>query len=79
VSYLNTEGNIVVLDEHQPMVEQLRHHIERLAGDAALRQSMAAGARRVAEQMLNWNQLIDKTLRFNGPQPDANAQAPQRR
>lgn len=65
VSYLNTEDNIIVLDEHRPMVEQLRQHVERLAGDATLRRRMADGAARVTEQMLNWDSLIEKTLRYN--------------
>ncbi len=67
VSYLNTASNIIVLDEHRPIVEELRAHVERLASDAGLRQRMSAGARRVSAQLLDWNTLIEKTLRFNQP------------
>ncbi len=65
VSYLNSEDNIIVLDEQRPMQEQLQQHIGRLAADTALRQRMSEGARRVSEQLLDWNSLIAKTLRFN--------------
>jgi glycosyltransferase involved in cell wall biosynthesis len=65
VSYLNTANNIIVLDQRHPVVDELRHNIERLASDATLRQRMSDGARRVASELLDWNTLIEKTLRFN--------------
>lgn len=65
VSYLNGEDNIIVLQAQSPMVDELKYHIVRLAGDRSERQRMSAGARLVTERMLNWNTLIDRTLRFN--------------
>ena len=66
VSYLSGEGNVVVLDEREPLVGALRRHIGRLAGAPDARQVMSKGARRVSQQLLNWNHLIGQTLRFNG-------------
>ena len=64
VSYLNLADNIVVLNESQPLVEQMHAHIESLASDPALRERMAAGARTVSHNQLNWNSLTARTLRF---------------
>ena len=65
VSYLNLAGNIIVVDEHQPMVTQLHDHMARLIRLPAERQRMADGARRVSLDLLNWNSLTARTLRFN--------------
>ena len=65
VSYLNEEGNILILDPTRPMVDELRRTVARLAGDAELRRRMSRGAERVTQRMLNWDTLIEKTLRFN--------------
>ena len=54
-----------MLDQRHPVVDELRLTIERLASDATLRQRMSDGARRVASELLDWNTLIEKTLRFN--------------
>jgi len=66
VSYLNLAGNIIVVDEHQPMVTQLCDHMARLIRLPAERRRMADGARQVSLDLLNWNSLTARTLRFNG-------------
>lgn len=65
VSYLNTEGNIAILDDTRPMVEELRRHLGQLIADPERRRRMSEGAKRVTRDMLDWNTLIEKTLRFN--------------
>lgn len=66
VSYLNFESNILILDDQQPIVKELSRNIALLACDRALRQRMSDGARRVSQRTLDWNVLIERTLRF-GP------------
>jgi glycosyltransferase involved in cell wall biosynthesis len=65
ISYLNGHGNIIVLAREHIDRERLTAAIGSVVGDRALRRRMSAGALRVADEMLNWNTLIDKTLRFN--------------
>jgi 1,2-diacylglycerol 3-alpha-glucosyltransferase len=65
ISYLNGHGNIIVLAREHIDSEHFTAAISSVVGDRALRRRMSAGALRVADEMLNWNTLIDKTLRFN--------------
>lgn len=65
VSYLNLHDNIVVLDRERLDARHLARAIAEIAGDESLRSRMASGARRVADECLDWNKLIEKTLRFN--------------
>ena len=65
ISYLNGHGNIIVLAREHIDRERLTAAISSVVGDRTLRRRMSAGALRVADEMLNWNTLIDKTLRFN--------------
>jgi 1,2-diacylglycerol 3-alpha-glucosyltransferase len=65
VSYLNLYGNIHVLRAHEIGAESLAAAIGRLINDANARQIMAAGACRVADEVLNWDRLIQRTLRWN--------------
>jgi len=65
VSYLNEDGNVLILDPDRPIVDELRRHIALLASDAPLRQKISQGAERVTQRLLNWDTLIEKTLRFN--------------
>lgn len=65
ISYLNAHGNIIILAREQIGSERLAAAIAGVVGDRAQRRRMSEGALRVADEMLNWNTLIDKTLRFN--------------
>jgi glycosyltransferase involved in cell wall biosynthesis len=62
VDYLNGRKNIIVLDPAKPLRAELTNAITRLGGDRALRQSMGAGARDVAENLLRWDRLARFTL-----------------
>jgi glycosyltransferase involved in cell wall biosynthesis len=62
VDYLNGRANIIVLDPAKPLRVELTNAIARLVGDRALRQSMGAGARDVAENLLRWDRLARFTL-----------------
>ena len=79
VSYLNLESNMLILDDTKPMVQELSIHIRRLISDLELRSRMAAGAALVTARVLDWNVLIERTLRFNrhgGSQLKAERSAP---
>jgi glycosyltransferase involved in cell wall biosynthesis len=69
ISYLNAHGNIIVLARQHIDSESLAAAIARVVGDRGLRRRMSEGALRVSDEMLNWNTLIDKTLRFNRAAP----------
>jgi hypothetical protein len=43
----------------------LAAEIGRIASDPALRHAMSAGAAQVADECLNWDKLVQRTLRFN--------------
>lgn len=65
VSYLNLHDNIIVLSKDQIRAECVAAAIRTIIDDPARMASMQAGARRVADEHLNWNRLIERTLRFN--------------
>jgi 1,2-diacylglycerol 3-alpha-glucosyltransferase len=67
VSYLNLYDNIVVMDYRQSLPSQIITQIVRLRDDPAARRAMAEGARRVAEEFLDWNRLIERTLSAKSP------------
>jgi glycosyltransferase involved in cell wall biosynthesis len=67
VTYLNKYGNILVADSMKPLAEGVCDALSQLVGDDELRARMAEGARRVRAELLDWNKLIHRTLRFNGP------------
>jgi glycosyltransferase involved in cell wall biosynthesis len=67
ISYLNLADNIVVLPADQIRADRLADEIAAVAGDPARLQRMRAGAARVAAEQLDWNRLIERTLRFNRP------------
>jgi glycosyltransferase involved in cell wall biosynthesis len=64
-SYLNLKKNVVVLTKDEIRSDRLAAEIGRIASDSALRHAMSAGAAQVADECLNWDKLVQRTLRFN--------------
>jgi len=67
ISYLNLEDNIVILRGADIRADRLAQAIERIARDPARLASMRRGAAKVAAEHLDWDRLIERTLRFNVP------------
>jgi glycosyltransferase involved in cell wall biosynthesis len=65
VTYLNRYDNIIIMPGVAPAVDELADALARLADDQALRRRMGAGAERVADELLDWNKAVERTLRFN--------------
>lgn len=64
MSYLNSHDNIVILDKNEIRTDRLIQEVERIASDPELLKRMSAGAVEVADEHLNWDKLIQRTLRF---------------
>ena len=62
-SYLNRNGNLIVLDHEEDTAPQIERLLRGLIEDREALAKMAEGARRTAAEMLDWNKLIDETLR----------------
>jgi glycosyltransferase involved in cell wall biosynthesis len=67
ISYLNLAENIVVLRDEQIGVHGIVQALQETAGSEARMRRMREGAARVASEHLDWNQLIERTLRFVQP------------
>lgn len=65
VEYLNKRGNIIMLKANAISEKNIRITIENLINDERLRTSMSKAAEITKGEMLNWNSLIIKLLRFN--------------
>lgn len=65
ISYLNHHQNLVVLPAAEITAQRLGAELQRLATAPELRRQMREGALRVADEHLNWNRLIERTLRYN--------------
>jgi len=65
ISYLNMHHNIIILDKAEIQADQLAMAIKSVISDAGRMHEMSEGAARVAEEYLNWDSLILKTLKFN--------------
>jgi glycosyltransferase involved in cell wall biosynthesis len=65
ISYLNLEDNIVILRGEDIRPERFAEEIERVVSTPGRLTSMARGAEKVAAEQLDWDRLIDRTLRFN--------------
>lgn len=65
ISYLNTQGNIIILQQDEIREDRLTAAIAEVIGDPGRMRAMREGALRVADEHLNWNRLIARTLRFN--------------
>jgi glycosyltransferase involved in cell wall biosynthesis len=64
ISYLNLAENIVILRNGQISVDGIVDALQETAGSRARLRKMREGASRVAEEHLDWNRLINRTLRF---------------
>jgi 1,2-diacylglycerol 3-alpha-glucosyltransferase len=69
ISYLNLQNNIVVLRGADICSDIIANVIARLVADRGLMNAMKDGARVVADEHLDWNRLISRTLRFNTQSP----------
>lgn len=69
ISYLNLYRNIIILKKEDIQASQLRQAIEHVAGNPARMNEMCQGAIRVANELLNWDSLIWRTLQFNDSTP----------
>jgi 1,2-diacylglycerol 3-alpha-glucosyltransferase len=65
ISYLNTEANIVILQAPDIRAEKLASAIADIIGNPARMRAMSEGALRVADTHLNWDRMVERTLRFN--------------
>jgi 1,2-diacylglycerol 3-alpha-glucosyltransferase len=65
ISYLNLADNIVILPHEQIQADRLAAEIQRVAGRPERMRQMKEGAARVASEHMDWNRLIERTLRFN--------------
>jgi 1,2-diacylglycerol 3-alpha-glucosyltransferase len=65
IEYLNKYGNIISLQKEAINVENLVENIQILLADDNRLKYMAIGAKRITDEMLNWDTLIAKTLQFN--------------
>jgi 1,2-diacylglycerol 3-alpha-glucosyltransferase len=72
-SYLNRHGNMIFLDPAQPPAAEIEGLLRLLIGDRARLATMAQGARKTAAELLDWNVLIGRTLRFNTDQAASEA------
>ena len=64
-TYLNRHDNLIVLDHEEETAPQIAGLLRDLTEDRERLAKMAAGARRTADEMLDWNKLIEETLRHN--------------
>lgn len=65
ISYLNTENNIVILPKAEIRSEVIADTILQLVSDPERMRAMSEGASRVADEQLNYDRLIQRTLQFN--------------
>ena len=64
VSYLNLYENILFAVDGGSLAERLRLAISELLNNPERRKHMARGAASVAEELLDWNRTIYRTVRF---------------
>ncbi len=67
ISYLNLKDNIIVLPAEKITVHALAKAIESVVGNPERLRRMSEGASLVSDEHLNWDRLIERTLRFNLP------------
>lgn len=70
ISYLNAEQNIAILGSDEIRADRLADVIGGLISDPARMRAMSEGALRVADLQLNWNRMVQRTLRFNDAAPN---------
>jgi 1,2-diacylglycerol 3-alpha-glucosyltransferase len=67
ISYLNLHNNIIILSRDDIRSDKLMQTIEIVVSDTERIGKMHEGAKLVARQQLDWNNLFLRTLRFNKP------------
>lgn len=70
ISYLNLADNIVILPPERIRADALAQAIRQAVQEPGRLARMREGAQRVADEQLDWNHLIERTLRFNRPAAD---------
>lgn len=65
ISYLNLADNIVILPPERIRADALAQAIRQAVEEPGRLARMRQGAQRVADEQLDWNHLIERTLRFN--------------
>lgn len=65
IGYLNLEDNIVVVPKEEINAESFARIVGSILDDPARIGRMSEGARKVADEHLNWDRLIERTLRYN--------------
>lgn len=65
ISYLNLADNIVILPRERIRADALAQAIRQAVQEPGRLARMRQGAQRVADEQLDWNHLIERTLRFN--------------
>lgn len=70
ISYLNLADNIVILPPERIRADALAQAIRQAVEEPGRLARMRQGAQRVADEQLDWNHLIERTLRFNRPAAD---------
>lgn len=64
IEYLNMHENIIMMKKEDIQVETIKNNIEKVLDDKDLYSKMHKGALLVRDEKLDWNRLMDKTLRF---------------
>lgn len=67
ISYLNAHRNIVILPKDEIRADRVATIIRTLLDDPEQLRRMAEGAAKIADESLNWDKLILRTLRYNLP------------
>ncbi|MEY4241851.1 MAG: hypothetical protein RJA14_1547 [Pseudomonadota bacterium] len=62
VDYLNRHDNVITLEWQPSLAPQIHQHLERLKGNPEELSARQVGARRTAEEYLDWNRIVDTTL-----------------
>ena len=65
IEYLNLYNNIIILEKDNITIDNLCLNIKNILNNSDLYKSMKIGAKKVANEKLDWNILIKNTLKFN--------------
>lgn len=76
ISYLNLADNIVILPRESIRPDRFAAAIADILDAPGRLAAMAAGARRVADEHLDWDRLIWRTLRYNSVESSRDMEAP---
>lgn len=75
ISYLNLHRNIIILAQAQITVPHLTEAIASVVGHPLILQEMRNGAVLVANEHLDWNKLIEKTLQYTSKDSDSHGRS----